>query len=203
MSKDKSSALSDSGKDIMSAPDGARSDPEFSHIINLAELKQKQESIVVSATAKECALLAIRFDLPAIHSLSANISLSGDPIHMSGRMNAKIEQSCVATGENISAEIDEDIAINFMPVPTVGPNDSEIELEEDDCETIFHNGREIDIGEAIAQSLYLAIDPFPRIQNARMILAKAGVKSEEEIAKEDAIIKAKQNPFSALSALKK
>lgn len=194
----------DSGaKDIMQAPDGARTDPEFSHILTLAELKLNTAPLSISANEDERALLAIRFDLPEIHSLSADVTLSSDPIHMKGQMRANIDQLCVATGETINLEIFENIAIDFIETPNIEPNDSEIELEDGDCETIFHNGREIDIGEAVAQSLYLAIDPFPRVKNAEKILAKAGVITEEEMAQKAAMQKRKESPFNALSALKK
>lgn len=193
----------DSSKDIMRALGGTRTDPEFSHILTLADLKLNQAPMTISANEKECALLAARFDLPAIHSLSAHVTLSSDPIHMKGRMKAHIDQLCVATGETLNVEISEDIAIDFIETPHIEPNDSEIELQDEDCETMFHNGREIDIGEAISQSLYLAIDPFPRAKNAQEILAKAGVMTEEEMAAQAAHQKRKESPFSALSALKK
>lgn len=190
-------------KIMMQAPEGTSMEPEFSHILTLAELKLNQDPIALEANAKQCAALAARFDLPAIYSLKADISLSNDPIQMRGVMQAKIDQICVATGETISCAIKEDIAINFLETPDVNPNDSEIELEDDDCDTIFYNGREIDIGEAIAQSLYLAIDPFPRIENSDIILAKVGVISEEEMAAKLAQEKQENNPFAALSQLKK
>ncbi len=183
-------------KDIMQAPEGTPNESEFSHIITLADLKKQQAPITLKASLEQCSLLAIRFDLPAIHGLSATVEMQDNPIRIRGRLSAQIEQSCVATGEHIKNNIDEDIAINFIAAPK---DSDEIELEDEDCETIFHNGRDIDIGEAIAQSLYLAIDPFPRSQNSDQILKQAGVISEEAMQEQQR----KENPFNALSALKK
>lgn len=190
-------------KIIMQAPEGTSMEAEFSHILTLAELKLNQDAITLEADSNQCAALAVRFDLPAIYSLKANITMLDNPIQMRGKMSAQIDQICVATGETIQCSIEEDIAINFLETPIVDPNDSEVELENEDCETIFHNGREIDIGEAIAQSLYLAIDPFPRIEDADTILEKVGVISEEEMAAKLAQEKQDNNPFAALSKLKK
>ena len=190
-------------KIIMQAPEGTSMEAEFSHILTLAELKLTQDAITLEADSNQCAALAVRFDLPAIYSLKANITMLDNPIQMRGSMNAKIDQICVSTGETISSDIQEDIAINFLETPMVDPNDSEVELEDEDCETIFHNGREIDIGEAIAQSLYLSIDPFPRVKDADAMLAKAGVISEEEMTAKLAQEKHDNSPFAALSQLKK
>lgn len=189
-------------KIIMQAPEGTSFGSEFSYIVALAELKLNQSMITLEANSEQCAALAVRFDLPTIYSLKANIIMSDDPIQMRGKMHGKIDQICVATGEIINCSVEEDITINFLETPAVDPNDSEIELEDEDCETIFYKGREIDIGEAIAQSLYLAIDPFPRIEDADAILAKAGVISEEEMAAKLEQEQQDNNPFSALSQLK-
>ncbi len=190
-------------KILMQAPQGTSFGSEFSYIITLAELKLTQNIMALEANDKQCAALAIRFDLPAIYSLKANIIMADNPIQMRGQMNAQIDQICVATGATIKSVIEEDIIINFMENTTVDPKDSEVQLEDEDCEVMFYNGREIDIGEAIAQSLYLAIDPFPRIDDADAILKKLGVISEEEMAAKMAQEKQDNNPFATLSKLKK
>jgi hypothetical protein len=55
----------------------------------------------------------------------------------------------------------------------------------------FHDGTAIDVGEAVAQSLALALDPYPRAPDAEAALKEAGVTSEAETG-----------PFAALAALK-
>jgi uncharacterized protein YutE (UPF0331/DUF86 family) len=49
----------------------------------------------------------------------------------------------------------------------------------------------IDLGEAVAQTMALALDPFPRSTNAEAALREAGVISEEEAG-----------PFGALKGLR-
>jgi hypothetical protein len=48
----------------------------------------------------------------------------------------------------------------------------------------------------VAQSLALALDPYPRSARAEEALRQAGVKDEEEAAAGDS------SPFAALAALK-
>ena len=47
-------------------------------------------------------------------------------------------------------------------MPPAAPHrpDEEVELEADDCDEIEFDGTQFDLGEALAQSLALAIDPF-------------------------------------------
>jgi len=56
---------------------------------------------------------------------------------------------------------------------------------------MFHDGQLIDLGEAVAQSLGLALDPYPRSPNADALLKAAGVKREDEAG-----------PFGVLASLK-
>jgi uncharacterized metal-binding protein YceD (DUF177 family) len=56
---------------------------------------------------------------------------------------------------------------------------------------MFHDGAAIDLGSAIADSLALAVDPYPRSPSADAALKDAGVLSEDEAG-----------PFAALAALK-
>ena len=67
----------------------------------------------------------------------------------------------------------------------------EIELDADDCDTIGYDGAAVDLGEAAAETLYLALDPFPRAPDADAKLKAAGVIGEGEAG-----------PFAALKGLR-
>jgi len=56
---------------------------------------------------------------------------------------------------------------------------------------VFHDGTTIPLGEALVDTLSLALDPYPRSPNAEAALKDAGVLSEEEAS-----------PFAVLAALK-
>jgi len=76
-------------------------------------------------------------------------------------------------------------------VPAVGGPDEEVELSERELDLIFYDGTAIDLGEAVAETLALSLDPYPRAPNAEEALKAAGVKSEEEAG-----------PFAALAGLR-
>ena len=165
---------------------------EFSHVVKLNDIGAGASNIHLSADAEARAGLIARFDLAALDILDADIALSRDAkgVLAVGRFRSELAQYCVATGDPVATKLDEPIAILFIPEPLVGAN-TEIELEADDCDTMFHDGQGVDLGEAVAQSLGLALDPYPRSPDAQKHLKAAGVKAEDEVA-----------PMGALSGLK-
>lgn len=156
------------------------SENEFSHTIKLDTIGEFR-TVKLSANADERAKLIKRFDLLALEKLDAAVGIQrdGNIVRAKGRFSAIATQACIASGEPVPADISEELHILFIPVPDHAP-DAEIELEPDDCDSIFHDGKVIDLGEAVAQTLGLALDPYPRSPDAETALRAAGVKSEEE-----------------------
>jgi uncharacterized metal-binding protein YceD (DUF177 family) len=156
------------------------------------------ERIDLTATDAERAALAERLGLVGIERMEAHCILEnlGAPEHGAGgirargRIKAALTQSCVASGDPLPAYVDEAFELHFRPEPTRVPDD-EIELSGDELDVIFHDGQAIDLGEAIADTLALSLDPYPRGPNAEAALHEAGVISEEQAG-----------PFAALAALK-
>ena len=165
---------------------------DFAHRLTLDRIRDGDRLDLV-ADAAERAAVAARLDLPSLDRLDAHAVLrrDGDTVHASGRIKASLEQRCVATGEPLPAALDEAFELRFIPAPVTAGGDEEFELDADDLDTQFHDGQAIDLGAAIADSLALALDPYPRSPNAEAALREAGVISEEEAG-----------PFAALAALK-
>lgn len=168
--------------------------PELHRPIRIDTLGDAPRGERVIADAAERAALARRFDLLSIERLDARaeISRAGAVLSVGGRLEAEVTQSCVASGEPVPARIAEDFALRFVPETADKPAD-EIELDEAALDTIAYSGGAIDLGEAIAQTLTLALDPFPRAPDADAALRAAGVVSEEEAA---------VGPFAGLRALR-
>jgi len=166
---------------------------EFSRPHRLDQIGAGETQIDVHAEPEERAALARRFDLRAIDSLNARITLHSDAIGVvaKGHLSARVVQSCIVTDEPVPAAIEEDFAIRFIPETSEGEGADEFELSEDECDTVFYSGSAIDLGEAAAETLALALDPYPRSANAAEALKAAGVISEEEAG-----------PFGALAGLK-
>jgi uncharacterized metal-binding protein YceD (DUF177 family) len=173
--------------------------PEFSRPLRLDQIGTGDSQVHVVAEPAERAALAERFDLQAIDSLEGDYAIRRDAagIVARGRVTARVTQSCIATGDPVPAAIDEGFAIRFVPESEEDAGD-EVELAEDECDVVFYAGGAIDLGEAAAETLALALDPFPRSPDAEAVLKQAGVLSEEEARR----LAEESGPFGALAALK-
>ncbi|MEQ7874100.1 DUF177 domain-containing protein [Sphingomonas sp. ASV193] len=150
------------------------------------------DRIEAEADEAERAAIAERLRLSALHRLEAVATLTrdGEAIHAEGRLRAALAQPCIATGDPVEASVDERFSLRFLPEPKAGADD-EIELGDDDLDTVFHDGAAIELGDALADTLALGLDPYPRSAGADAALKAAGVMSEEEAG-----------PFAGLAALK-
>ena len=167
----------------------------FAHRLTLDRIRDG-ERIDLAADEAERRAIADRIGVPALDRLDAHavISRAGDTIRASGRLAASLEQSCVVTGEPVAAHVDEPFDIAFVPEPRAGSpeEEEEVELTPEDCDVVFHDGAAIDLGSAIADTLALSLDPYPRSAGAEATLREAGVLTEAEAG-----------PFAELAKLKK
>jgi hypothetical protein len=151
---------------------------EFVRMVDLREIGDAP--VRLKASEAECAALARRFLLMRIHHLRAELSLTpeGQRVDAIGTLRASIIQSCAVSGEDLAVEIAEPLHIRFVPEGAPGRPDEEIELAADDLDTIDYAGTAFDLGEAVAQSLALAIDPFATGPQADAARRKAGIVGE-------------------------
>jgi uncharacterized metal-binding protein YceD (DUF177 family) len=166
---------------------------EFHRPVRIDTLGPAPRAMAIEAEESERAALARRFGLPSIHALSAEAAVSGNGEIMvaEGRMKARVTQSCVASGVPVEAELDEPFRIEFRPQPARPGEEDEIELSESEMDVVFYDGSSIDLGEAVAETLSLSLDPWPRAPGAEEVLKEAGVKEEGEAG-----------PFAALAGLR-
>jgi len=170
--------------------------PEFSHVIRLDAIGRMQwpEHVEADAAAREG--LAKRFGFSALEHLSADYSLTrqGKTVEAAGSIVARLSQPCIATGEPVKEEVREDFAIRFVPEQDqadTGPGE-ELEIDAGECDILPYRDGRIDMGEAIAETLALSVNPYPRGAGAEEYLRGAGVLTEDQAG-----------PFAALAALKK
>jgi len=165
----------------------------FAHQLRLDQIREGERLELVADEAERSAI-AQRLALPGIERLDAHVSLSraGDIVRASGRLQSALQQSCVVTSEPVPAHIDEPFELVFMPAPTSGSPDEEIELGEGDCDVVFYDSGTIDLGTAIADTLALSLNPYPRSAGADAALREAGIMTEEQAS-----------PFAALAQLKR
>jgi len=167
-------------------------DPEFSRPHRLDQIGAGESDVRITADEGERAALSRRFGLKTIETLDAVYHLRRDAqgVVARGHLSARLTQACVVTGDPLPAKVEQDFAIRFVPEPTTTGED-EVELTEDECDTVFYSGGTIDLGEAAAETMALELDSYPRSPRAADVLRAAGVKSEDEAA-----------PVNALAGLK-
>ncbi len=166
--------------------------PEFPRPIDRRHLPARP--LQLEANEAERAALAERFGLVSIGRLVADVTLTadGEAIDADGSLEADIVQSCAVSGDDLPAEIREPVILRFVPDKGEAEAAEEVELEEDELDEIPFAGHVFDLGEAIAQSLSLAIDPYAVGPGAEEVRKEKGLMDEGEAG-----------PFGALAALKK
>lgn len=159
---------------------------EFSRPIPVDRIPKGGSYEKVKADAAECLALAKRLDVPALHALSAEIRATpwrGGGLKLDGFLVADLDQVSVVSLETFRSEVRFPVLRYFLPPGAVNSE------EEDDADPIEHG--EVDLGEVVAETLALELDPYPR---------KPGEAFEEHIESVDEE-PAKQSPFAGLSKL--
>ena len=153
---------------------------EFSRLIDPRKIDAGP--LVLQANEQERAALAKRFGLVSVNALTATIDLEPKPngVTANGSLQADIIQSCAVSGDDLPAQIDEMIALKFVPEQVREPSEEEIELAPEELDEIEYAGERFDLGEAVAQTMALAIDPFAEGPRADQVRAEKGLASDDE-----------------------
>jgi uncharacterized metal-binding protein YceD (DUF177 family) len=177
--------------------------PEFSRVLQVNGNVPPQQDFRIEATASERAVLAKRFALLAVDALTAEGSLEtmdgGQRAILRAHLTAKVTQACVVTLEPVAAEIDETFTLEYdadadpaaLEEPEIPEDmdDMALFLEEPDPPDPLVDGV-VDVGEAVAEHLALALDPYPRAPGVTFTGSTAADSGEE-------------SPFKALERLVK
>ncbi|WP_159755470.1 YceD family protein [Sphingomonas sp. 8AM] len=155
---------------------------EFSRVERLDTIGGEERQVTIEANANEREALARRFGLVALDRLAATFAIRRDAaaVVARGRVSASVVQSCTVTAVPLTARVEEDVALRFVQPSGGTGGDDEIELSGEALDTIEIEGGGVDLGEAAAETMALALDPFPRSPDAAAVLRQAGVLSEEE-----------------------
>jgi uncharacterized metal-binding protein YceD (DUF177 family) len=158
---------------------------EFSRPIEVARISKLGSHEKLSADAKECAALAKRFLVPAIHSLSAELKVKpwrGGGVKVSGELKADLDQESVVSLEVFRSTMVFAVERYFLNVPPSA------DIESDEDIDPIENGV-IDLGEVVAETLALELDPYPR---------KPGEEFQSTALEESEVEPEKPNPFNVL-----
>jgi uncharacterized metal-binding protein YceD (DUF177 family) len=164
----------------------------------LDRISTTQHREEITATDKECAALAQRFDLVSLVALTASFTLKRvrrDLVRVKGRVQADLVQACVVTLEPIPARIDERFEVDFLEGAAPAVADLELDAEAAEAPEPAPDGW-IDLGELAAEQLGLAMDPYPRKPDAE-------IPGEWRVEPQDVPVEAEHlNPFAILKKLK-
>jgi len=159
-------------------------------------------AIEVEAGPEERAALAARFGLLSLDHLSAKGRLQvfdgGQSARLEARMAADVVQPCVVTLEPVASHIEDSFAVRYTRRQTAGAEGGaarEVWVahdEEEEPEPFTDSG--IDVGEAVAECLGLALPPYPRAADADSASASLGHAIDD---------KERKSPFAGLEALKR
>jgi uncharacterized metal-binding protein YceD (DUF177 family) len=154
--------------------------PEFSRMVHTRP--HPPERLTIEANEAERAALAARLGVVAIRAISAEAVFApdGGAIEAHGTLTAELVQSCSVSDEDFHVQIEEPLELRFVREARSVDPDEEAELPANEPDEIEFSGEAFDLGEAVAQSLGLAIDPFAEGPNADAARREAGIVQEGE-----------------------
>jgi len=170
------------------------------------DIGDKPLEMEISPSKEQAKALAERLEVISLDSLRAHLRLAreggGQIIHITGRLEGEVTQSCVVTAEPLQNTVSEDFEAWYAdPDAAVllakarkeremrhKHGESPILEEHEDPEAIIDGV--IDVGELCAQYLCLAIDQYPHAQGAEHELVEHGQSGATPAERE--------NPFAAL-----
>jgi uncharacterized metal-binding protein YceD (DUF177 family) len=159
--------------------------------------------VVFDATEAERAALAVAAEAVAVEALRAELVVkpwSGDGFSVTGRVTARLTQTCVVTLEPIATTVDEVVDVKLVPPESMAkyeiePDENgEVDLDASalDLPDPIEGGL-IDIGAIVVEHFLIGVDPYPKKPGAVFDAEAAGVGEGREAL----------SPFAALARLKK
>lgn len=152
--------------------------PEFSRLVPLDRLGERGHRESIAADMAERAALCARFGWLALDRLEADAELvrKATGIEAHGTLRATLAQPCVVTGDPVPAQFDTAFALRFVEEALLAEGPDEIELAEDELDVVPFSGGAVDLGEAVAQTVALVADPYPRSARADAAMASMGAE---------------------------
>lgn len=173
------------------------SDLPWSFPVMVAQLPEAGLHQVLEASAAQRGLIARATGVNAVLSATASFDVVPETegrVSVTGKVTARVEQTCVVSLDPVENDIDEEIAVVFAPPSQIPVSARSVQKEQGDDaeipdppEPIVHGA--IDLGQLATEFLALGIDPYPR---------KPGVAFVPPETPEDP----DEHPFAALKALK-
>lgn len=151
--------------------------PEFSRRIAVDRLGSGPLREAIAADMAERAALCARFGWVRLDRLEAEaeVVLTPKGVEARGSLQATVAQACVVTHDAIDSAPAVPFHVRFVEEGALAAG-NEVELSDEDLDVIPFDGQAVDLGEAVAQTLALALDPFPRGPRADAVMRDLGAE---------------------------
>jgi uncharacterized metal-binding protein YceD (DUF177 family) len=142
--------------------------PEFSRRVTAEALREGAGAeIATEAAPAERDALRDRFGVPEVRAFAVTATVGAwgpGGWRVSGRVEARLVQTCVVTLEPVETALAEPFERFFAPPARL--EEAAALLDEDARDELEPLGAAIDLGEIAAEAAALAIDPYPRAPGA-------------------------------------
>lgn len=173
------------------------------YLLNVQKLPVKGIYIELTANERELKNLAVNHELLEVNLLKVSYKATpgkASSVTLSGILEAKIIQSCVATNKPIEKTINKNVQITYIKAGSKLAIETEYKLSNelytnDEDESHFfelYEKNTIDIGAITEEIFELSIDLYPRIDNKNLIV----------FSSDNIVVDEKQSPFAILKKLK-
>ncbi len=164
--------------------------PSLAEPLAVAEVPPMGRTVVIEADETARAALAAACDVVSVEAFRAELKVapwSGKGWSVTGRVVARLTQSCVVTLEPVETTVDEAVAVKLVPAAELaaylepaGP-DGAIDLDASSADVPDGiDGDTIDVGAIAYEHFALGIDPYPRRPGAVFEPEAAGVADPAE-----------------------
>ena len=178
--------------------------PEFSRPVEIDKIGKDGLTEDIVAGPEELAALAERMKLPAIRELKAHLELAPwkkGRIRVRGHFTAVVDQECVRTLDIFTSEVGESVDRIYIKPEFVTAGEMkespDFDAEAPEAPDVIVD-EVIDIGELVAESLALALDPWPKKPGTTYVDYHSGEDGDAEEENDG-----RESPFAALEKLRK
>jgi uncharacterized metal-binding protein YceD (DUF177 family) len=174
---------------------------DFSLKLEIAELDSEAQLYSLVASEADREALVERFDLVSLTKLEADVSVrhkgGQQGILIKGQLRASLEQRCIISLASVPETLDVPFELLLVDAEMANRMDEEESyLDPNAPEYDALEGDSVDVGDVVAQTLSISMEPYPKAKGAVVDTPKNPHVSLNEPELE------KPNPFAALSKLK-
>jgi uncharacterized metal-binding protein YceD (DUF177 family) len=155
--------------------------PPWSQRVPLDKISPVMQPLQLDAPAPACAALAARFDLASIEVLTSQLEIGreGMGVRLKGALDAQFHYLCRVAREPFPAQLSLPLDVLFLPEDQL-PDPDDVTEHPDPWDVDELDADGVDVAEAVAVTLALALDPFPRGPGADDALGRLGIQTEEQ-----------------------